>query len=154
MSFETAAGTVMSCSVAVPATFDDDGYKVLEFTKIGEISNAGEFLGKMFSLVEFTSLDLPGVQKGKGSFTNGQVSPDLAAQFDDVGQLLLDVAGDSSNNAISTLSFKVVTQTLYTIYFQGLVMGKPLTIGESNSVVMSKPVIEVTHQDIVRVAPV
>lgn len=152
MSFETAAGSTLSCSVGIPATFDENGYKALAFTKIGEVTNAGEFAGKVYDLVEHSPLEPPGVQKGKGTFNNGQVSPDMASDFADAGQVLVDVAADSNNNAISTLSFELVTQSGYTIYFQGLVMSNPSTVGENNSVVMSKPMIEVTHNPIIKVA--
>jgi hypothetical protein len=152
MGFETAAGTTLKCAVAAPATFDASGYAALTFVDIGEITNAGEFVGKVYDLVTHSPLSSRGVKKGKGSFNNGQVSPDLAFDFDDAGQVILTTAADSDVDATATLSFEVTTQSGHVVYFQGLVMSNPMTIGENNSVVMGKPVIEVTHQPIVQVA--
>ena len=151
MGFETAAGTTLKCSLTVPATFDAGGYSVISFTDIGEITNAGEFVGKVFNLVEHSPLSSRGIKKGKGSFNNGQISPDLAFDFDDAGQVILTTAADSEVDATATLTFELTTQSGHKVYFQGIVMSNPLTVGENDSVVMGKPVIEVTHQPIVQV---
>jgi hypothetical protein len=152
MGFETAAGTTLKCAVAAPATFDAAGYVALTFVNIGEITNAGEFVGKVYNLVTHLPLSSRGVKKGKGSYNNGQVSPDLAFDFDDAGQVILTTAADSDVDATATLSFELTTQSGHVVYFQGLVMSNPMTVGESDSVVMGKPVIEVTDKPIVQVA--
>ena len=152
MGFETAAGTTLKCAVSAPATFDAPGYAALTFTGVGEVTNAGEFVGKVFSLVTHSPLSSRGVKKAKGSYNNGQVSPDLAFDFDDAGQVILTAAADSEVDATATLSFEMTTQSGHVVYFQGLVMSNPMTIGTSDSVVMGKPVIEVTDKAIIQVA--
>jgi hypothetical protein len=151
MGFETAAGTTLKCSTGAPATFDASGYGAVTYVNIGEITNAGEFAGKVFNLVEHLPLATRGVKKGKGSFNNGQISPDLAFDFDDAGQVILTTAADSEVDSTATLTFELTTQSGHKVYFQGIVMSNPLTVGENDSVVMGKPVIEVTHQPIVQV---
>jgi hypothetical protein len=152
MGFETSAGTTLKCAVAAPATFDPTGYAAVTYTDIGEITNGGEFSGKMYSLVTHTPLSSRGVKKGKGTFNNGQVSPDLAFDADDAGQILLQTAADADADATATLTFELTTQSGHKIYFQGLVMSNPTTVGAGDTVVMGKPVIEVTHNAIVQVA--
>jgi hypothetical protein len=152
MAFETAAGTTLRCAVAAPATFDAAGYVALTFVNIGEITNAGEFVGKVYNLVTHSPLSSRGVKKGKGSFNNGQVSPDLAFDFADSGQVILATAAASDVDATSILSFELTTQSGHIVYFQGLVMSNPMTVGENDSIVMGKPMIEITDKPIIQVA--
>ena len=152
MAFETAAGTVLKCATGVPATFDASGYGAVTYTNIGEITNAGEFVGKVYNLVTHSPLSSRGVKKGKGSYNNGQVSPDIAFDFADAGQVLLTAAADADDDATATLTFELTTQSGHVVYFQGLVMSNPMTVGENDSVVMGKPMIEVTDKAVVQVA--
>ena len=62
MSFDTAAGAVLSMSAVLPATYDASGYGALTKVPIGEITNIGEF-GKEFALVTHQPLATRGVKK-------------------------------------------------------------------------------------------
>ena len=145
MGFETAAGAVLACMTAVPASFDASGYGAGTYTAIGEITNAGEFSGKLYNLVTHNPLATRGVKKGKGSFNNGQVSPDLAFDFDDAGQIILEAAANADADATATLTFEMTLQSGHKIYFQGLVMSNPTTRDVNQTVAHSLGGVSPSH---------
>lgn len=147
MSFDTAAGAVISFSAALPATVDAAGYVALTFTAAVEVTAVGEF-GRMYALVKHQPLATRGVKKAKGSFDDGQIKPTMAFDKADAGQLILETA-ELSDLAIS---IKIILDGGEIFYMQGLVMGLSRSIGESDSIVIMTPTIEVVSDSIVEVA--
>jgi hypothetical protein len=144
MSFDTAAGAAVSFSAALPATTDAAGYVALTYSLAVEITQIGEF-GRMYALVTHNPLASRGVKKAKGSFNDGQFSPTMAFDKSDAGQLILETA-ELSDLAIS---IKIVLDGGEIFYMQGLVMGLSRSIGESDSIVIMTPTIEVVSDSIV-----
>jgi len=147
MSFDTAAGVSLALSETLPATYDDTGYGALTGTVVGEITNVGEF-GKQFALVTHMPLATRGTKKSKGSFNNGTLSPQLALDEADAGQIILKAALESDNPVVA-----IITMDNGDIYYmEVLVMSAPITIGGVDDVVTAAPSLEVTDNPIVYVA--
>lgn len=149
MAWQTAAGASLSIATTngAPATFDEAGYSSKTFTNIGEITNIGEF-GKEFNLVTHQPLATRGVKKGKGSYNNGTLSPSLALDPDDEGQVLLEQASEDD----TSWAFLVTLQDGTKYYMMGKVMSFKKNVGGVDDVVTATPTIEVDSDPIVRVA--
>ena len=61
----TVAGTVVSISAGLPATYDSTGFTALTFTAIGEITDVGTF-GKDYTLVSHNPVGDRKTYKFKG----------------------------------------------------------------------------------------
>tara|TARA_R110000744_G_scaffold32418_1_gene75844 strand:+ start:9260 stop:9700 length:441 start_codon:yes stop_codon:yes gene_type:complete len=144
MSFDTAAGAVVALSATLPATVDASGYGALTYTSAVEITQIGEF-GRMYALVTHQPLASRGVKKAKGSFNDGQFSPTMAFDKTDAGQLILEAA-ELLDTAIA---IKITLDGGEIFYMQGLVMGLSRSIGESDSIVIMTPTIEVVSDSII-----
>ncbi|MDK3016550.1 hypothetical protein [Pseudodonghicola flavimaris] len=147
MAFQTASGASLSVSASQPATYDSTGFAALTYTVVGEITNIGEF-GKEFATVTHNPLATRGTKKGKGSYNNGTLSPALALDPDDAGQDIMETLLDSDNPG----SFLVTLQDGTKYYLEGLVMSFKPSVGDIDSVVTASTSVEVTDNDIVKVA--
>lgn len=114
---ETVAGTTISISAGVPATFNTAGYAALTFTAIGEITDGGSH-GRKYALVTHKPIGSRGTQKYKGSFDEGQKTLQVGIDDDEPGQLLAKTAMLSDAN----YAFKVTYQGGSIDYFQAKVM--------------------------------
>lgn len=144
MSFDTAAGVSIAISAALPATYDATGYDALSPTVLGEVTNIGEF-GKQFALVTHNPLASRGTKKAKGSFNNGSLSPAMALDEDDAGQVIARAASESDN----AYAFKVTMDNGDIYYFEALVMSFKPSIGGVEDVVTATPQLEITDNPIV-----
>ena len=118
MAVQTVAGTKISISASIPATFDAAGYAaVTGWAQIGEITDGGSH-GKTFAEVTHNPIDTRMTQKFKGSINIGTKTLNLGIDDDDAGQILVKTALDSD----SDYSFKVVYQDGAIDYFQAKVM--------------------------------
>lgn len=147
MGHQTAAGATIGISAAAPATFDAAGFGALSLTNIGEVTNIGEF-GKEWALVTHQPLASRGTKKGKGSYNNGQITPTMALDNSDNGQIALEAALESDD----PVYFGVTLQDGTVYYFEGLVMKLPPNVGGTDDTVTTSPTIEITDRDIVKVA--
>lgn len=116
---ETVAGTIISISAEIPATFDQAGYSDtgIDWSVIGEITDGGEH-GREYALVTHMPIATRGVQKFKGSFNEGSKTLQLAVDNDDAGQVIALAALASD----SDYSFRVAYQGGDIDYFQAKVM--------------------------------
>ena len=138
---QTAAGVEFYIGAAAPATYDKAGYEAVTWVKVGEISNIGGDIGKMFSLATFALLETRGIVKRKGGYNNGSVTIEYAYYRTDAGQEDL-IAGEDND---APLPFKIVltdTDTTH-VYYMGLVMGTPISIGGSEDFLTSSVNIEI-----------
>ena len=118
MAVQTVAGTKISISASIPATFDAAGYAaVTGWAQIGEITDGGSH-GKTYAEVTHNPIDTRMTQKFKGSINIGTKTLNLAIDDDDAGQILVKTALDSD----SDYSFKVAYQDGAIDYFQAKVM--------------------------------
>ncbi len=146
MAFDTAAGTSLSICATPPATYNSTGYAALTFTTVGEVTNVGEF-GKEFALVTHSPLASRGQKKSKGSFNNGTLSPALALDEGDAGQVLMRAASESD----SPYSFLVTADNGDKYYMSGLVMSFKPNFGGVDDVVTASTTIEIDHNPIIPV---
>ena len=115
---ETVAGTDISISASIPATFTAAGYTALtDWAEIGEITDGGSH-GRKYNEVTHNPIKTRGTQKFKGSYNEGNKTLQLAIDDADPGQDVLKIALDSDED----FSFKVTYQGGAIDYFQAKVM--------------------------------
>ena len=144
MAWQTSAGASLAIGDAAPTTFDATGYAAVNYTEIGEITNIGDFGGE-FALVTHQPLATRGVKKGKGSYNNGTLSPQMALDNADEGQQALEAARMSDDS----FPFRVTLQSGGRYYMMGKVMSVRITIGDVDSTVTAAPTIEVDSEPVV-----
>lgn len=144
MAFQTAAGASFSI-IAMPATWTEASVAALSPTIVGEITNIGEF-GKEFALVTHMPLATRGVKKRKGSFNNGSLSPTLALDIADAGQLLMEAALAADDPYAMLVTLQDGTE----YWMAGLVMNFRVSVGGTDDVVMAPCTIELDDYEIFR----
>lgn len=145
MTHQTASGVTLGISLVAPATHDEAGFAALSPTPVGEITNVGEF-GKEWALVTHNPLATRGTKKGKGSFNNGSISPSLALDPKDAGQVAMKTALESDDPAYFFLTLQDGT----IFYLVGLVMSFKPNLGGVDDVVTASTTIELTPDAILQ----
>jgi hypothetical protein len=139
MPVRSSAGSTLSLSAGIPATFNVAGYTALTWTAVGEITDLGEF-GREFNLITHNPLGSRGTVKLKGSFNDGSISVSLALDTDDAGQILAKAAALSDND----YSVKIITQNGDDYYMQVKVMSFKVQVGSVDSVTSATMTMEIT----------
>lgn len=139
MTVRTSAGTTLSVSASIPATFNEAGYDALAFTAVGEVTDLGEF-GREYALVSHNPLASRGTVKKKGSFNEGSITLQLGLDNDDAGQVILKAASVSDND----YSFKVELQSGDVYYFQAQVMSFKTAVGSVDAITGASVTLEIT----------
>lgn len=147
MTHQTASGVTLGISLTAPASHDEIGFDALTFKTVGEVTNVGEF-GKEWNLVTHNPLATRGTKKGKGSFNNGTLSPSLALDPADLGQIDMKTALDSDDPAY----FAITLQDGTIFYLVGLVMSFKPNLGGVDDVVTASTSIELTPDAILEKA--
>lgn len=95
----TNAGTTLSISAGLPATYDAAGYQAsaMVYTPVGEIEDHGMH-GVKANIVKFTPVDTAVVNKAKGSKDYGGKNLKLGNIAGDAGQVILKAASESNNH--------------------------------------------------------
>ena len=143
----TSAGTTLGISAAAPATYDEPGFSVLNFTDVGEITDMGEY-GREYALVTHNALGNRRTVKRKGSYNDGALTMSLGRVPSDAGQVVLLAALDSD----ASYSFEVTLQDGTTQYFSGQVMSYTTNVGSVDQITGASVTVEIDG-DIVEVAP-
>jgi hypothetical protein len=148
--FFAVAGCTLGASVTLPATEDAAGYQALSFTNVGSITDLGSGLGKAYNTVSSTPIDDRRVQKQKGSYDVGDLTIIVNVKDDDAGQVLLQAGVDSDSPLAFELEFNDNPDgTSNTFrFFQGLVMGDPVSMGTIDNVVTYSMTIAVTTDEV------
>ena len=115
MTVNTAAGTTLHMSSAIPATFSGPGYVALTWVPVGEIVDSGEF-GRKYAVIKHNPVATRGAQKFKGSFDEGTMNLKMALDTDDAGQILMKAAV----NLDTPQSFKATLPGGDIYYFQAM----------------------------------
>lgn len=142
MTVFTSAGTTLSISAEIPATFDSSGYAAV-FTNspgpavVGEVTDLGEF-GREFALVTHMPVGSRGTQKFKGSFNEGTMALSLGLDTDDAGQIIMKAASLADAN----YSFLVTTQSGDKYYFQAKVMSFKVNVAGVDSITTASASLE------------
>ena len=148
---QTAAGVAFYIGAAAPATYDKAGYEAVTWEKVGEISNISGDIGKIFNLATFSLLEQRGIVKRKGGYNNGSVTVEYAYYRTDSGQEDLIAA----ENVDIPLPYKISLTDADTtqVYYMGLVMGTPISIGGAEDFLTSSVNIEIDSvSDVLEVA--
>ena len=93
----TNAGTTLSISAALPATYDAAGYKAagMVYTAVGEVEDHGSH-GVTANISKFTPVDTSVVTKLKGSRDYGSKTVKLGNISGDAGQAIMKTASESN----------------------------------------------------------
>lgn len=132
MAFETLAGTALSVSVGVPATYDAAGYAALSWTAVGEITSIDGGLGRDYNIVEHAPIATSQVVQKKGGYKLGTLDLTVAWDQSDAGQDLMRTAADDGNDI---LSIRIVKQGGDIRYFTAQVSKFLENFGTVDSVV-------------------
>lgn len=127
---KTSAGTTMSVSASLPATYDAAGFGALSYTAIAEVTDMGQ-VGKVYTKVTHNPVADRKTYKFRGSYDNGTIALKMARAFSDGGQTLL-VAAAASDTAYS---YKIQLQGSGTIlYFTALALSLVTVVSTVNTI--------------------
>lgn len=143
MTAMPSAGTTLGISAGDPATFDETGFEALSFTAIGEITDIGGDIGRVYNLVTHNPMATRATVKKKGSYNSGSMTLTLALDADDAGQVLAAAALLSDNS----YSFKITRNDLTVLYFRGVVMSFPENYGGVDAITTRTMTVEITADD-------
>ena len=135
--FQTLAGSVVSLSAGLPATFDALGYAAMTYTAVGLVESIPSF-GKTYNLVTFSPVAERGTLKAKGGYDNGSGDLVFAIKKTDGGQIILEAASDSDDSYTFSFTF----QDGRIQYSTGLVMGFMESNGTTEDVMKATSTIE------------
>jgi hypothetical protein len=113
----TVAGTTIGISAFAPLTYNSGGYRLLNFTKIGNIEDAGEH-GRSYTEFTFETIGIDGVRKYKDTHTEGSKVLVIGYDSSDAGLAILNQALYSK----SDYSFAVTYPTGNIDYFRAKVL--------------------------------
>lgn len=139
MAIQTSAGTILSASASLPATYDSSGYGALTWSAVGEVTEIPAF-GSVYNLITHSPLGERRVVKRKGSVNDGSLTLNFAADVADAGQGVLKTAHTSDTE----ISIKVEYPDGEIDYFTGLVMGYQVNPGNVDSIKSDSVTLELT----------
>lgn len=142
-SAQTVAGSVLSVSAALPATYDAAGFAALTYSAVGEVTDIGTF-GKDFTLVTHNPIGDRKTYKFRGSYNNGTLDLKLAkitVLNTDAGQAALTTALNDPLD--KSVSLRIALQDGSKQYFTGKVMSFTTSIGSVNSILAGECKIEI-----------
>lgn len=143
MTAMPSAGTTLGISAGSPATFDEVGFEALTFTTLGEITDIGGDIGRVYNLVTHNPLATRSTNKYKGSYNSGSMTLTLALDADDAGQIIAAAALNSD----SAYSFKITRNDATVRYFRGMVMSFPENYGGVDAINTRTMTVEITADD-------
>ena len=153
MAVDTAAGSTIAIGPANSTAASQTDYEALSFTEVGEVENIGEF-GDVFNEVNFTALADRRVRKFKGSRNAQNIQVVIGHDSANTGQTDLAAALESD----SDFAFRVrlddpgsgTGAAPTTFYFRGKVMGAPITVGDTETIVRINATIGI-NSDILKI---
>ena len=94
----TNAGTTLSISASLPATYDAAGYAAttITYTAVGQVEDHGSH-GVTANVTKFTPVDTNVVSKGKGAKDYGSKSIKIGNLASDAGQVIMKAASESTS---------------------------------------------------------
>jgi hypothetical protein len=132
MAIQTVSGsTIWIATTSGVATVDAAGFGAKTYTKIGEVSNIGDF-GLTYNEVKFNDIGTRLTRKLRGSLDAGSQTIEMAYSPTDAGQIQLRTAFGTDNS----WAFKIVMQDGSIFYYTAKVMTQPYKMGSIDSVVM------------------
>lgn len=117
MAVMTTAGSKISISSVLPATYNDAGYNALTWQDVGEVTDLGDGLGRTYNIVNHNPVATRLTQKLKGSYDPGTLTIQYGRDFSDQGQTQFKNASVSDN----PYAFKITLQNGKKLCFTALV---------------------------------
>lgn len=145
----TSAGSKLSISAVLPATFDAAGYGALTFAEVGEVTDLGEF-GREYALVTHNPIGTRKTLKRKGSYNEGALALQMARVPGDAGHIILIAARDDD----ASYAFSVELQDGTLMYFTAQTMSYKTGVGSVDTITGATANLEIDSDEIVEVAPV
>ena len=130
MTAITFAGTIVSISSALPATYDELGFDALTYTVVGEVTTAPSSGGKTFEDVSYTTLSDRATKHLKGTSDQAEQTLEVTVERTDAGQLIVVASLDSDNE----YALKVEYNNGEIDYSQVLTIGFEGAGGDSNAI--------------------
>lgn len=125
MAIHSSAGTCLSVSASLPATYDAAGFEALTFTEVGEIETIGGMEIRR-NTGTFTGLCSSNSTTIKGARQAMTISVVAALDEDDAGQVLM-IASEAEKSEL--YSFCVTESNGVKNYFVGTVIAAGKTFG-------------------------
>lgn len=127
----TLAGTIISVSANIPATYDSSGFTNvgMVYTPVGEVTNLGSH-GRTYQDVSFTTLAERGTVHLKGTYDEPETTFEMISDRTNAGQIIMKTASGSD----SDFAFKLVYQNGEIDYFLGKVFSFVTNGGDANAV--------------------
>jgi hypothetical protein len=129
----TFAGTKISISAGVPATYNQSGFSPLTYAESGEITTVPGSGGRTYEDVNYNVVSRRATEHRKGTYDEAEQTIELVVVRDDAGQMLLEEALDSDQE----YAFKVEYSDGEVNYFQALVTGFEGAGGDANTMRMA-----------------
>lgn len=120
----SSAGSKLSISAGIPATYNEAGFSALTYTLVNEITSIGA-IGPESAVITHQPVSENVTYKLRGSRDNGSLAISGARAPGDPGQALL-IAGESSNDPVA---IKIELQDGTLIYCQAMVLSYKTNIG-------------------------
>ena len=143
----TFAGSVVSISAGVPATYDQTGFEALTFTGLGEVISVGS-RGRTYNDVTYTSFAERGTIHRKGAFDEPEMPIEIGADRTDAGQLIMSTASKSD----SLYAIKIEYNNGEVDYFQCLVFSFVTNGGDSDAMRTLTANVRVDRQGVLEIA--
>lgn len=142
----TLAGTTVSISAGVPATYDETGFAALAYTEVGEVTNLGD-RGRTYEDVSYTTLGERGTVHLKGTYDEPETTFEMVGRRSDAGQAIMKTASQSDLD----FAFKVEFANGDIDYFQAKVYSFVSVGGEANTVRAVNANIRLSRNGVVEV---
>jgi len=140
----TSAGSTLSVSTDVPEEATLDNFDLLLYTKIGDVSDIGDF-GEEKEILSYYEMRSNRQKKSVGKTSFGNMTFTMANIRDDNGQTVLQ---DIFRNGTEA-SFEVSVREPHFYYFTGIVTNYSVNIGGPDQIVSASITLELTSDVIV-----
>lgn len=134
----TSAGSTLMVYAGKPVNYAVDGFKQLQFTEVGEITDLGEF-GREYTQVSHSPLKNRGVIKRKGSYNEGSITLPMARDAKDAGQAILTAAAKSD----ASYSYCIRLQDGTRFFFTAQCMSFKTAVGGVDSITGKSAQLEI-----------
>lgn len=142
MGARSSAGTTLGLSATLPASFDETGFDAVTHTTLGEVTDIGGDIGRVYNLITHQPLSSRATEKRKGSYNSGSITVQLALDDDDAGQII----GKTALNSDDPVSVALTLQDGSVRYFKAFVMSFPINVGGVDTITNATIQLEITAE--------
>ena len=146
ISRDEAVRGAAATKVALDGTLGSAMVRANNFKPCGEVTSVGEF-GREYNVVAVNNLASGATRKFKGSYTQGSMTVEMLFDSDDVGQTVVEAAGDST--ATYAFHVQLPAPSAEEFFFEGLVTMVKRVVGGPDEAIMLNTTIELDHNSII-----